>query len=225
MPLLALLFTMHTTTNCNEDDHRPQMVFTSTVDASSTSPPQRHCPSNDVTDFNNSTTQDEPPPYYLTPKGYYIGQDAAVSIDTKEKRDEKWTVNIGEQSLAAASELRDPPYDAREEKHTMKCGFMRIGTRCAIIGLVLSIIVLAGGACMVTGSALVSNQCTDDCNGDPNISNRCSTVCSQSLHKGLLITGILIIIFAAISTTAHFIILLAIPFVRWIKNCKQAACS
>lgn len=220
MPLLALLPIMYTTTSCNED-------ITHLADTSF-SPPQTHCPSNKVVDFNNSSTQDEPPPYYLTPKGYYIGQDAAASFDTKGTRNEKCAINIKESPppalVAAPSEPRDP-YDVHEEKHTTKCGFMRISVRCAIIGLVLSIIVLAGGACMVTGSALVSNQCTDDCNGDPNISSRCSTVCSQSLHKGLLITGILIIIFAAISTTAHFVLLLAIPFMRWIKNYKQAAYS
>lgn len=211
---------MHISTNYNVKDHPNHTVVTST--GSDTS--QAHYSSNGISDSCNA--RDEPPPYYLTPQGYYIGQDAAVSVDVKEKRDQKCAIDIEESplSLATASELQDQkmtPCDVSEGKQVIKCCSITISTRCIIIGLFLSIIILAGGASMVTGSALVSNQCMNDCDGDSSMSSRCSTVCSQSLHKGLLVTGILIIIFSAISTTVHFVLLPAIPFLRWVKNYKQ----
>ncbi|KAI7877799.1 hypothetical protein K492DRAFT_197347 [Lichtheimia hyalospora FSU 10163] len=181
-----------------------------------------HFSSNGVSDFTHNT-RDDPPPYYLTPQGYYIGQDA--SIDHKEKKDEKYSINIENPPPLASSSSQDRTMASSdvttEEKRTIRCGFINISTRCAIIGLLLSILMLAGGASTVTGSALLSNQCDSDCNGDPEINQRCSTVCSHSLQKGLLITGILIIIFAAISITVHFIVLLVIPFMRWKKNREQ----
>lgn len=211
---------MHISTNYNVKDHPNHAVVTST--SSDTS--QAHCSSSGVSDSCNA--RDEPPPYYLTPQGYYIGQDAAVSVDVKEKRDQKCAIDIEESSpaFATALELQDQkmtPWDVSEGKQVTRCCFITISTRCIIIGLFLSIIILAGGASMVTGSALVSNQCMNDCGSDPNMSSRCSTVCSQSLHKGLLVSGILIIILAAISTTVHFVLLPAIPFLRWMKNYKQ----
>ena len=221
MPSCILLSITYTTANYSHCNNPRHVIVPSSLAVSSSHQHQMHFSSNGVSDFTH--TRDDPPPYYLTPQCYYIGQD--TSIDHKEKRDEKGSINIGSSLPLAASSSQDrtiASYDATtEEKRTIRCGFINLSTRCAIIGLLLSILMLAGGASTVTGSALLSNQCDSDCSGDPNVNQRCSTVCSHSLQKGLLITGILIIIFAAISITVHFVVLLVIPFRRWKKNREQ----
>lgn len=125
---------MHISTNYNVKDHPNHAVVTST--SSDTS--QAHCSSSGVSDSCNA--RDEPPPYYLTPQGYYIGQDAAVSVDVKEKRDQKCAIDIEESSpaFATALELQDQkmtPWDVSEGKQVTRCCFITISTRCIIIGL------------------------------------------------------------------------------------------
>lgn len=184
--------------------------------------------------------QDEPPPYYLTPRGYYMGQDA-TAIENKKKR-----IHVNNAAAEASScsnshyleetipmqqqQQRDvmPPYSSsilNESRQKNTCCGSSQASCWRVFWLILSIVILSAGIGMVAGSGALKNVCDVDCGGGvdikPGVVDRCSVVCADGWQKGLLYGGIVVMILSGLWTLWLLLICCINPCIQRRQKRKE----
>ncbi|KAI9318965.1 hypothetical protein BX666DRAFT_1921668 [Dichotomocladium elegans] len=99
-----------------------------------------------------------------------------------------------------------------EERGRTCCCYNPALTCCSVFCMLIALAFLAAGVAMMIASKVVTDKCTNECgSGDPansdgsfTLPDRCTVICSDPLHKGLLYGGAVVAGLAGISAIWRF---------------------